>query len=219
MLRDDVVNLVAGRLVRSDQNANIILEMQLLQSTILEGGDFLPWFLRKDDPTSLVATAFQETVALPPDFIRMQEKGLFRKDPNIPVATQTPWVSIVRDLDYGHMINRAGGSGQGAPNYYNQQDDIQFYLAPIPDAAITYQLRIRYFAKDIVLSTNIENKWTKWAPDYVAAVTAFHVAQKYVRNMELATAIGPEIAVARRRLLVQDEARQNADQIYAMGDT
>lgn len=225
MLRDAITSLILARLVRpADPVLSVAIptEMQLLQSTELEGGDFLPWFCRKDDPTSLVTVAGTETVALPVDFLRFQEVGLYYYDPTqLVVPGGQPWTRIKRYLNYDVMIAKFAATPSSpvtfkAPSGYHQSDNGLIYLAPIPQQV--WQLRIRYYYSQPVLTTNIENNWTKYAPDLVAAVVGEKMARDYVGNTALGQAYAQDKIRARTRLYVADQARENADQVYRMGD-
>lgn len=207
------------------QYANVIAEIQLLQATELEGGAVMPWFLRKDDQTTYFTTPNQETVTVPADMLRPNENFLFWYDQTqVNAVNGQPWQPVVRDNDYGHMISHfatnAGTLGPfpiGSPMMYLLEEDTVLRLAPVPVAAL--QLRFRYYARQPVLTTNVENAWTKWLPDLFIATVGEVMATRYVQDTKLAATFAQDKQRALARYRVMAEAREHADVMYQMGDS
>lgn len=226
MLRDDVTSLVLLRLAaRVDSSGKLTpaiqTELQLAQ-TELEGGLFMPWFLEQDTPNwaaTSVGNLFP--LPLPADFLRPMEFMLFWYNPNNvftnPATGQqvaNPWVNIIRDTDFG-VIN-ARWTGLGPPQKYYMTGASAVVLYPPSDQV--YQLRLRYWKAQPVLASNIENNWTKWAPDLMAAKAGYNVASKVLKDVELTQAFAVDVKAAQLRLQTLNEAREHADANYEMGD-
>jgi hypothetical protein len=180
----------------------------------LEGGSFLPWFLQSDNP-NWATTAIQSAVEypLPSDFIRPMEAMVFYFNPNINPVNCSPWKNVIKDTDYEVANDRWGG--YSCPKkYYLSPTGIQIF--PMSDKA--YLMRLRYYKAQPVLSSNIENAWTKWSPDLVAAMTGMEVASKVLKDQELATSFGGDFKLALARLNTMHEARDAADAHWTSGD-
>jgi hypothetical protein len=228
MLRDDLVNLICGRLVRPDLASACVTEMQLQQATELEKGAQLPWFLRKDDKTSTVTIANQETYNLPSDFLRFNESGMFwYNGANLSIPGAQPWTPITRDLDYGHMVTtftKVNALSQlnppptvtTAPPMAYYSEGLTFALSPIPGFAV--QLRLRYYGSQPLLTSNIENAWTKYAPDLFAGQVGFILATQYVENPAKAEMFMKMKMTALDRILRDTIAMDMADLLATMGD-
>lgn len=152
MLRDVAVARVKQMLgFRKDQDANIVQAMQEVQSE-LEKEPELPDFLRKTY-SGLVTVANVRTVNVPSDFIREWEQD------QMNITTSDGPQSVVKD-ELGFL--RIRYTDTGVPLKYALVNK-QFYLFPMPDQI--YTIDGTYYAKDAVLSTNIENLWLENIPE------------------------------------------------------
>lgn len=210
MLRDDCVNLIALRIGnREDLAAAIVAEMQLAQALRMEeAGAFVPWFL-ETEMTTTVTTPGDERILLPSDFlIESEEQSLWRYD----AAADQPLFEMKKD-SYDVLVQKY--PVPGIPVAYALSANY-FLLKPTPDTE--YTIKMRYYAKDTVLTSNIENKWLKYAPDLMIAVVGGVMATQYLQNQALAAIFQTEEAMARQRLWTKHEARQHVGRTYSMGE-
>lgn len=159
MLRDIAVARVKQLLgFRLDQDANIVQAIQEVQQE-LENEPELPHFLRKPY-SGLVTVANVRTVNVPTDFLREWEQDQM----NITTVSSgdTTSQSVVKD-ELGYLRIRYPGD-VGQPVKYALVNK-QFYFFPLPDKV--YTLDGVYYAKDAVLSTNIENLWLANIPEII----------------------------------------------------
>ena len=217
MDRDTAITLIKARMKRAgDTNLDelIVAEMQLVQSTDLEGGPNLPWFLLSEN-LSAATTADEERVHVPinveftgNDFIREFEEGalwLYNND-------EGKYELLPKD-DYDIILAKYPGGGK--PKKYSLNGDY-FRFRPLPDVA--YTLRMKCYLRDRTLSTNIENDWLKWAPDLMIAKVGAKIARYHLRDEKVADMLDNEATTAASRLLVQDTARKQANLELTMGD-
>lgn len=188
----------------------------------MEGGLFMPWFLEVDNlawATTNVASL--SPLAMPTDFLRPMEFMLFwwnqnnvYTNPGPGQQVANPWVNVIRDTDYG-VIN-ARWVGLGSPQKYYLKGSNNLLIYPPSDKA--YQLRLRYWGAQPTLSTNIENAWSKYAPDVLASKAGLAISAKVLKDGELVTVFANDLKIALQRLQVHHEAREHADANYEMGD-
>lgn len=186
----------------------------------LENGPIRPWFL-KEDRTYTFTIPGEPRVRLPVGAIEFLEED---EDSALWYAPTSgaPDVEIYKeDLDFLTKNQRlwSGTSDdevveQGIPRFY-ALSGFYFRLFPTPDAA--YRIRMVYFKKDAPLTSNVENKWLKYAPWFVigeaGSVLAVSARDK-VAQAEFAR-LRQTGAVT---LNTQTEARQHANRNYVMGD-
>lgn len=211
MLRDKAVEILQYRLGhRTDMEAKIIAEMELVQSTILEGtGAFTPWFL-ESEMVNVDVPEGAERVLLPTDFIgEIEDQCLWRYE----VSEEAPYHEMHKS-SYSRLVLKHQTAG--IPTEYAISADY-FLLRPIPDG--DYNIRMRYYARDVSLSTgNVENKWLKHAADLLIAETGAIMAGEYLQNPVLAEKFSNAAAIARDRLYKKHEARKHTNRIYSMGE-
>ena len=209
MLRDTLVGLLEARLNRTDLNASILAEMLLVQSVHLEGqGTFTPWFL-ESEMSSASTVIDEERVPLPLDFLcAIEDEPLWLYD-----TTVTPVWAKLGKTSVGLLTERY--TAPGRPLRYAVTDDY-LILAPVPNAV--FSLKMRYYMRDVEPTTNIENKWLKYAPDLMLAVLGEIMARQYLQNQKLAEGFATDVIAARSRLYIQHEARQHAGRVYQMGE-
>jgi hypothetical protein len=207
MTRDEAVARIAFLLGnRSDLNDAIVRELKAAQ-TQLENGPLLPWFLLSEEATASIALG-QERIAIPSDFLREpEEEGalwLFRE------GTAEPFELAKAQYDKARYVY----TGSEQPKVYAAIGGY-FYLFPVPDRA--YTLKLIYFAADTSLSTNIENKWLKYAPDLLCGqaggVLATVLEKASASALFAAMAAGARDAISRA-----NTARLEANRVRRMGE-
>jgi len=177
--------------------------MQIRQSTMWERRADLPWFLLKAS-SSLATVAGTRAVALPSDFIREYEEGeLWLTDSDGYSNT------VVKDL-YARLRSRftpdGGEQDSGKPDSYAIVGS-SFYLFPLPDAV--YPLDMFYYASAAPLTADIENVWTLYAADFVAADVGLLVA-RHLRDESGVRFFSDDLSMAEKRMFVDNEARKHA---------
>ena len=199
---DVIIDLVAAKIGnRTDQDANILLGLKLGQASDMEGGDFLPWFLKAWD-TGLATAADTETIALPDDFIRFPEED----DGGLWLTSEDGVKIEIIKNDLSAMRRRYKSETRGFPRYYDIDEDY-IYFAPIPDQVYTGEAF--YYKKQAEPAATGSNKWSVWAPDLCIALGARHTLE--ILGEDYSTQF-PSIERARMRLLAQDTARRTAGQ-------
>ncbi len=213
MTRDEAVSLIKGRLGRNSLtalDAIIVSEMQFVQATILEGGAVTPWFL-EDETDSLVTVAGSRDVAMPSDFIKEREEGAFWR-----FGTAGDDTTLV-ELYKGDTVEQlpAVSSTSSVPTQY-AMFGTGVKLAPVPNEA--YSLRLYYYSTATVLSSDVENAWLKYAPDWLIAETGYIIANEHLQSDKMAAKFLAQIQAARRRIIQRDTAIREANRTRAKGD-
>lgn len=209
MTRDEVIQLVTYRLGdRSDMAARALLEMPFIQTQLLEGNSWLPWFLEVDTAgaTSLVTTAQTRFVALPVDFLAEMEEGHL-------------WITVggVRERlvkqDFDTALARYPEGG--APKVYSL-GATQIDLFPLPDDA--YALDFKYYGKATdMAAANVQTPWLEHAADLVIALLGEVLAGKHIRNDQLAQSFKQDATEAWNRLYAKHTVRSEINQSRSMG--
>jgi hypothetical protein len=222
MQRDTAVTIIKSRLGNLQGTAHdnlIVANMQLVQATTLERGSELPWFLAADSAvelTNIATVAREETANLPSNFLREDDE---RRYPVLRVdSTAQAGYYPLEKLDYTKAIGRyVGGDGavqSGKPTKYDILGE-KMYFRYIPDGV--YTIRLFYFKSDVVLSSNVENQWLKYAPDWVLAETCRQTAEdlQYQKLIEKFTQDG---MIAKDRVLRETISRREAGYMRMMGE-
>ena len=214
MLRDDAISIAQILLgFRSDQNPNFVTMFQFVQNQ-LEMGPIRPWFLLQED--SLVLTTInEERIEIPQDFIAECDELPLRYRPT--TYPTTPEIQLRKDaydlLKRNFGPNTILPGTQQVPQAYARVG-IYFRIFPLPDQ--NYPIRLIYYAKDTVLSSNIENKWTKYSPDLLIGragrllATGLRDAGAYGEFSKMET-------TGMDRLLRENEEQKHVNQTYQMG--
>ena len=212
LTRDQIITLVMSRLDRDDLRSELETEILLLQEQTLEGAPFKPWFLEQTD-SNLVSMADTETIALPSGFLRLQEEmPLARYDSSITAPDK--WVLVKKDF-YQAISDYYFGRDTGAPEKFALQA-ASLALRPIPDAVYTF--RLRYYKRDVALSSDIANNWTANAADVVIAELCKIGAQIYLKDELMVEKFDAQSRMAWDRLRRERVARQMAGMDMEMGD-
>lgn len=210
MTRDEVVaRIKEGLGFRSDLDNVIIERLKEVQRT-MELAPELPWFL-VSEYTYINATVGEERIALPSNYIRgVEDDALWLYDEDASLDEDV-WTALEKS-DVETLRKKFPGSG--APCAY-AEIGLYFRIFPTPDD--TYQLRHLFYAKDTVLSSNIENKWLKYVPNLFIAKAGSLVAA----DIENADALAKFSNMEARETLIFtnfSEAQQHANQRYIIGD-
>lgn len=204
MDRDTAVTILKGRLARWNDTVltnYIIAELKAAQARA-ELHVTLPWFLLTES-TYTTTTIDDERVELPSDFLREAEEDAFW-------LTDADGNEVeLRKDDYNGIKNRWPDSGQ--PRRYALVGRY-FRLRPVPDLA--YTVRMIYYGKDAILTTNIENKWLEHAPEVLIAEAGHIIASRYVRNDVAANEFKVDVIRAWKDVDVANQARLDANRIY-----
>lgn len=157
MTRDEAVVQVQVPLgFRSDKTSDIIVQLQRAQET-LERGTLLPWFLNSER-AFIDSTAGEERIPVPDDFLReLEESSLWY----VPDDADADEVSLKKD-DEDYLRELYGRNAPGLPVAY-AIDALYFRLFPTPDAV--YRFKLLWKQEDAVLTSDVENKWLKHAPN------------------------------------------------------
>lgn len=209
MTRDQVIQLVTYRLGnRSDMADRAVLEMPLIQTQLLEGNSWLPWFLEVDTvaPNLLATTAQTRHVTLPVDFLAEMEEG------HLWITVAGARSRLVKQ-DFDTALARYPESG--APKVY-ALGATKINLFPLPDAV--YDLDFKYYGKDAnMAAANVETLWLEHASDLVIALLGEVLAGKHIRNDQLATSFKQDATEAWSRLYAKHTTRSEINQSRSMG--
>lgn len=172
-------------------------------------GTFLPWFLIPE--LSYIDTvADEERVPLPSDYIQEAEISALWIFDSTATDPEDEYTHLAKgDLDALRVLY----PGTGQPRAYALVG--QYYrLKPTPDDV--YRLKHIYYAKDAVLSSNIENNWLKYAPTLMIGTAGRKIAA--ARRDQAAVAEFQRMELeGRTRLFAADEGRKHENMAYVMG--
>lgn len=212
MTRDEAVSRIQVKLgFRTDKAADIVNYLQDEQIK-LEKRPVLPHWL-VSEVSDITTTINEERVHVPADFLREYEDPdggdqLWYFNPS--AADTDKWTVVVKsDME----TLREAYPGSGPPKLYALTEDY-FRIGPTPDD--TYTLKMIYYKKDALLTTNIENAWLANMPDLLIGRAGMQMAEafrdtqawSYFNNM----ATGADDIVDR-----DEEARAHANRRYIMG--
>jgi hypothetical protein len=215
MTRAQFITLLKQRLYNNTDSALdaiIVSEMDLVQSTALEGAEFYPWFLLSEFVTSYT-TAGERRMALPSDFLAEWEDGtLWIYDES---SSDDKWIELWKD-DYDALLARY--PGEGKPVAY-AQDNGYFYLFPQPDAIHT--LKMRYYQKQTLpsdLADGETNLWLTQASDWFLTETGYTISAFHLDLRDLEVKFDKARAESKRRLYVKHVALEEQNIHRTMGD-
>lgn len=195
-------------------DAPIATEVQEAQKRLEDARDILPWFLLSED-LAIKTVLDEERVAVPVkgsnvrgDFLAEYEEGaLWIRN------AEGKFVVLDKD-DYDTLAETYPDSGR--PKTYSLGGKY-FRLKPTPDAV--YDLRMKVYLREIALAAGgTTNEWLRWASELMLAETGRIIALFYIRDAEMAQAMGGAAQVAKRALSVASESRKHAQREYTMGD-
>lgn len=200
MTRDEAVALVRQGLgFKTAMDATIVSNMKAAQTT-LELGPTKPWFLLSEDAT-YTTVAGESRVPVPVDFLEEYEEGALYYAPPGEDAE-----ALVKDVvDQLKRVYKS--TQQAAPEAYALSGNY-FLIYPQPDQA--YALQMKYYQKGVVLNSNIENEWLKWAPDILIGMAGSRVAAG-LRDWKAKDTFDSQAQGALLLLQNQNEARKHAN--------
>lgn len=211
MLRDEAVARIQQKLgFRSDRSAEIVTALQDAQIRA-ELAAFLPWFLITEI-ASATTTSGEERCPVPDDFIREYEDEALWYFNSGASDPEDQWTELGKEnLDFLRTEGSFGGSGP--PQAYSL-DGLNFRIFPTPDAA--YPLRLVYYARDTVLSTNIENNWLKYYPFWLIGDAGMDIAQD-LRDRDAINWFTEKKDEARAQAIIDTTARAMANRRMVVG--
>lgn len=212
MTRDEAIVRILSRLGRDGDTAlqaKVELEIVTVQEQILEGHAWLPWFLLTENATETTISG-EERVELPEDFLmEADDQALWWYNVN---DTDNVWTPLNKeDLDF----LRGRSPGVGFPKSYALRNQY-FVIKPTPDDS--YTLKMSYYARDEVLSSNVTNKWLTHAGDLVIAETCVVMAEEYIKDYEATDRFKTAAKRAWDRIYRKSVAREEAGTMRSMGD-
>ena len=168
MTRDEAVNRIQVLLGFRTDLVTVIQNALLDAQVEIEMEPELPWFLQTEVAFSPTVDG-EERKELPDDFIKeIDEDALWLYQAELEDDEQ--WTPLIKE-DISLLRRKLPASGP--PRAY-AIDGRYFRLFPKPDGV--YILKLMYFAKDDTLTTNIENRWLKYAPSILIGVAGKKVA-------------------------------------------
>jgi len=203
-----MLKLRLGNNTLSDLDALIRAEMQVAQDTVLEGGEFLPWFLWKED-SSLVTVASTRELALPTDSLMPVDEGGFWR---FGTAGDDLTLVEMKKEEYDVLIDSHATAG--TPTHYSLSK-VSYSLFPKPDAVFT--MRLHYYAQDTDLTVGAENNWLKYASDWLMAETGIIIAEQYLQSPKMVIRFEKQALRAQNRVLTRHTALIEANMIHVMG--
>jgi len=203
MTRNELRALIALRLGnRTDLDDRIDAEIQLAQAD-LEGEAWLPWFLLTQTTTLQTDAVNTDRVDLStdlPDFILPHEESNWEWQDSTGA-----WIPIEKRYDLReqqYVDSRV--FDESTPAIYTLVGST-LILYPDPGAQLT--LRGWYFSKADTLSSDIENGWTKYAPELLASLTCAKLAP-LLQMGDMVNVYAGMYNTALARLQQMDEARR-----------
>ena len=202
MLGSAAVTLMQGRLGnRTDSTlaAQLLLELQAAQARLELGGE-LPWFLEKQ-ATSFSTVADTQTRAVPSDFLRELDAGLYGtdEDGNVVEIQKKPY-RILR-------ANNADYDTNDFPDFYDLLGT-NLYFFPTPDAV--YALEFWYYGQDTAPALAAENNWLKYAPELLIAEAVLPIA-RFLRDNGLVQLALSDVQRETNRLAIASVAYHEAN--------
>ncbi len=188
--------------------SDIITRLQQAQVQ-LEKGTTLPWFL-KTEVSSISTFTDEERVKLPSDFLRQWEEDPLWYFDGDAEEDEDKWKALVKD-DLEFLRNSFPSSGP--PEAY-ALDDSYFRIFPTPDEA--YTLKMIYYKKDEVLSSNIENLWLEHFPWLLIGKAGASLAAG-LRDKEAVSVFAAFETINDAAMVKNTEARKHVSRRYVMG--
>jgi hypothetical protein len=213
MTRDEAVVIIQQTLgFRSDLGDAIIRNLKLAQ-TNLELGPTLPWFLLSEE-SQTTTSADSHRVQIPDDFLREAEGSALIYRPDDSDEDEL----ILGKRDYDWLLKEYPSVYETddvrTPKYYALRGEY-FMVFPKPDAE--YILRMVYFKRDDVLSTDVENGWLLHAPLLLMGEAGLLLAPG-LRDGNATQTFSQWRAAGRSALFTANEDREHANRDdYQMG--
>jgi len=172
------------------------------------GGTFVPWFLESEWSESATVVD-DERLELPADFIQEIEDQVVQFKPDASSRWKTIPKKRADELEY---LSEDIENPVGFPRAYSLQNNY-FIFAPTPDQI--YPIRMKYFKRDVPFNlVTDENKWLRFAADWLMAETGQILAAQHLHDDELAVKFQMQVASAKQRVYTMHEAREHANRNY-----
>jgi hypothetical protein len=216
MTRDEAVARIQQELsFRTSGDAIVVTALQDTQVE-LEQEQEIPYFLITEISSQDTVDG-EERVKLPAaiddgsrKFIREVEDGALFYFNGSATEPGDKWTELAKDdLD----VLRELYPGEGAPKAY-ALDGLYFRIFPTPDDI--YTLKMRFYATDVKLTTNIENRWLEFLPTLMIGVAGQRVARP-LRDKDALREFKLMENEARVKMILFTEARIHENRRYVMG--
>ena len=209
MTRDEAVARAQVSLgFRTDKVPEIINALQDAQLEAERGPD-LPWWL-VTEVASRDTVIDEERIPLPTDFLREYEGGALWYFNGSATDDRDKWRELIKETVDELRVTFPG---EGTPCAY-ALDECYFRIFPTPDAI--YTLKMRYYKRAAVLSSNIENDWLKHEPFLLIGKAGQRVAEG-LRDQTAVQVFQQQELEAFQRMLRETRAREDANSNYVMG--
>ena len=213
MNRTAAASLINSRVGRGrvDIDADILTELLLVQTT-LEHEPTLPWFLLTTDITITGPLTGFGDFNLPDDFLRMPEEdegALWVVDPSTGLYNQ-----LDSQYSFVELQKTFSSEASGLPTNWSW-GGLYGHVRPVPD--LDYVFHMIYMAEDQDLSTDVENKWLKYAPEMIISKTVANLAN-YLADNELFDRASKDFQAAYARMIGENTARSEAGRDRVRGD-
>ena len=204
MTRDEGVALIKQQLsFRTTLDSAIVTWLQFAQ-TNLEAAPTKPWFLVSEDSFTNL-TVDEERVPLPTDFLQEVEEATFKYRPDdYPTESE---VDLKKD-EYDQLRKDFVGVEAGPPQAYALLGDY-FRVFPLPDD--DYQVRLIYYKRDTLLTTNVENGWLKHVPLLLLGSAGKLIGSGPLRDKGAMDIFDEWVRTGMALLTSQNEAREMAN--------
>lgn len=208
MTRDEAVARIKELLHYRTAGDDTVVEFMKLAQKELEEEPERPWFLLSEDATINTAIG-EDRIPVPSDFIIEADEDALTYLPTS--ATEKPVPLFKDDLD--ELRATYANADAGAPEAYALAG-MYFRIFPTPDDV--YTLRMNYYFKDEVLTTNIENRWLLHAPSILIGKAGLYVART-LKNTEAAQTFMQMEVAGRDRLIKHNIERGLANRELQIG--
>lgn len=209
----DLVMARLGGRTNPTLRANMLLEMNQVQSHQLEEGDLLPWFLITVNAV-LVLVVGDRNLALPADFLRELEEDCL-----IEIQDSTgAWQGMTkRDYEYNRVQYDDSDTSE-LPRYYSI---VGSNIMVFPKPTVASPVRLRYFGAQPAVADTADvptNQWLLHASDLLVAEAVLIGASQYVyEDADKIMTRQAMVASAKKRLSDSNTARQEANMNRTMG--
>ena len=181
MTRDEAVALMKQRMGNNNDtslDALIVTEMQFVQSTLLEQAPELPWFLYGSQDV----VESTEEITAPTGYLRE-----FAGTP-LQVYNGNKFVKFSKGDQVSLDAYDFNTTYAYPVAYANEELNVNEVNLRVFgwDGSSNYTVRWNGYYADTALSTNVENKWLKFAPDLLIAETGVIISSQYNSFMQFA---------------------------------
>jgi hypothetical protein len=219
MDRDTAVRVIkqkCGFRQNAERDNQIVAALQQSQQLLEQGGLIteagfateLPWFLKVYDQ-EIALPADTNEVNLPSNFLReAEDEGPWFPDTSVsgepPIYLEKAGSGVSRRTFTGTTLG---------PQIYDVRTTT-LYIYPASDEALT--LKWTYFAKDTVLTGNVENGWLKYVPSLLIG----HAGQGFaadLRDAEAAKEFSRMKVEGQKQLLIANVSREMTNRRTSIG--